>query len=341
MKTSPGEDKQVMKKQIAASLLTLLAFAAFSPGVRAEELLLGGQTVGIEIDSEGVIVSGFCAVETAEGSVSPAEDAGFALGDIIVRLDGSPVRDAEDFIGAVTKLGGREAEVGVVRAGRELELRVRPALSETRQWLMGMWLRDAVSGIGTVTFIEPESGVFGALGHSVNEENTGHPVPLRQGSICPAEIVSVSPGAPGSPGELCGSSDESAPIGSVARNTSVGIFGHLTVPAEGRRIQTGELRPGEASILATLSGHEARAYSAQIDRVYSDDGVTHALLTVTDGELTADAGGIVQGMSGSPIIQDGALVGAVTHVFVNDPRRGFAVGIYDMLSAAGVTEQAA
>ena len=283
-----------MKKQIAASLLTLLAFAAFSPGVRAEELLLGGQTVGIEIDSEGVIVSGFCAVETAEGSVSPAEDAGFALGDIIVRLDGSPV-----------------------------------------------WLRDAVSGIGTVTFIEPESGVFGALGHSVNEENTGHPVPLRQGSICPAEIVSVSPGAPGSPGELCGSSDESAPIGSVARNTSVGIFGHLTVPAEGRRIQTGELRPGEASILATLSGHEARAYSAQIDRVYSDDGVTHALLTVTDGELTADAGGIVQGMSGSPIIQDGALVGAVTHVFVNDPRRGFAVGIYDMLSAAGVTEQAA
>ena len=148
-------------------------------------------------------------------------------------------------------------------------------------------------------------------------------------------------GAPGSPGELCGSSDESAPIGSVARNTSVGIFGHLTVPAEGRRIQTGELRPGEASILATLSGREARAYSAQIDRVYSDDGVTHALLTVTDGELTADAGGIVQGMSGSPIIQDGALVGAVTHVFVNDPRRGFAVGIYDMLSAAGVTEQAA
>lgn len=330
-----------MKKQIAATGLVVLALSLLPCAAWAEELLVGGQTVGIEIASDGVIVSGFCAVETAEGSVSPAEDAGFALGDVIVQMDGAQVHDAEDLIAAVAQLGGREAQVRVLRDGKELSLRVRPALSETRQWLLGMWLRDGVSGIGTITFVEPQSGVFGALGHSVNEENTGRGVPLREGWICPAEIVSVSPGTPGAPGELCGSSDGAQHIGSVERNTAAGIFGRLSVPASGKLLKTGELRTGEASILATLSGHEVQEYSAQIDRVYSDGGQTHALLTVTDGTLTAGAGGIVQGMSGSPIIQNGAIVGAVTHVFVNDPRRGFAIGIYDMLSAAGVAEQAA
>ena len=330
-----------MKKQFAAAALWLLGFALLPCGVWAEELLVGGQTVGIEIAADGVIVSGFCAVETASGSVSPAEEAGVALGDVIVQMDEAPIHNAEDLIAAVARLGGREARARVLRGDRELSLVVRPALSETQQWLLGMWLRDGVSGIGTITFVEPSSGVYGALGHSVNEENTGRSVPLREGWICPTEIVSVSPGTPGEPGELCGSSEGAARIGSVESNTASGIFGHISIPVSGRLLKTGELRPGEASILATLSGREPREYSAQIDRVYTDSGQTHALLTVTDGALTAGAGGIVQGMSGSPIIQNGAIVGAVTHVFVNDPRRGFAIGIYDMLSAAGVAQQAA
>lgn len=330
-----------MKKQIAAALGALFVFAQLSSGAWAEELLVGGQAVGVEICTDGVIVSGFCAVETETGSVSPAEEAGFALGDLIVRMDGEEIHRAEDLIAAVARRGGGESEVEVQRGDRTQLLRVQPVLSETQQWLLGLWLRDGVSGIGTITFIDPASGLFGALGHSVNDESSGRSVPLREGWISAAEIVSVSPGVPGSPGELCGSAESAERLGSVERNTAAGIFGRYAAVPSGRLMQTGEMKVGRASIVSTLAGHEAREYAVEIDRVYSDGGQTHALLTVTDSALASSAGGIVQGMSGSPIIQDGSIVGAVTHVFVNDPRRGFAIGIYDMLDAAGICAQAA
>ena len=155
------------KKRIAAMLLCAFAFALLPCGVWAEELLVGGQTVGIEISAEGVIVSGFSRVETEEGELSPAEEAGFLPGDLIVKLNGQPIRTAEDLIGAVAQLGGDEAAVDVRRGERTAQLKVRPALSPNGQWLLGLWLRDGVSGVGTLTFVEPESGLFGALGHSV------------------------------------------------------------------------------------------------------------------------------------------------------------------------------
>ncbi|MBR0208189.1 MAG: PDZ domain-containing protein [Oscillospiraceae bacterium] len=329
-----------MKKRITAALGVLLALTMLPCAAWAEELLVGGQAVGIEICADGVIVSGFCEVQTADGPVSPAQDAGFAVGDLIVSVDGAPIRSAEDLIAAAAAIGGGEAEVEVRRGGAAQRLRVRPALSETKQWLLGLWLRDGVSGIGTITFVEPRSGLFGALGHSVNDESSGRSVPLREGWISAAEIVSVSPGVPGTPGELCGGASAER-IGSVEKNTPAGIFGHLGAVQGGRLLRPGEIKTGRASIVSTLAGHEAREYDVEIDRVYSEGGQTHALLTVTDAALSSGAGGIVQGMSGSPILQDGSIVGAVTHVFVNDPRRGFAIGIYDMLDAAGITAQAA
>ena len=341
LQKSRGRNGIMRKKRIAATLLCAFAFALLPCGVWAEELLVGGQTVGIEISAEGVIVSGFSRVETEEGELSPAEEAGFLPGDLIVKLNGQPIRTAEDLIGAVAQLGGDEAAVDVRRGEGTAQLKVRPALSPNGQWLLGLWLRDGVSGVGTLTFVEPESGLFGALGHSVNEEDSGVRVPLRSGRLWAAEIVGVSPGSPGTPGELSGSSDSTDTIGSVEKNTPAGIFGHLSALPSGQLLQTGQMRTGEACIISTLSGHEAREYAVEIDRVYTDGGETRALLTVTDSALISGAGGIVQGMSGSPIIQDGSIVGAVTHVFVNDPRRGFAIGIYDMLGAAHSEARAA
>ena len=328
-----------MKKRITAALGVLFLFVLLPCAAWAEELIVGGQAVGIEISADGVIVSGFCEVQTEDGAVCPAREAGFAVGDLIVGMDGAPIRSAEDLIAAAARLGGSEGEVEVRRGETTQRLHVRPALSETRQWLLGLWLRDGVSGIGTITFVEPSSGLFGALGHSVNDESSGRSVPLREGWISAAEIVSISPGVPGTPGELCGASAEK--IGSVERNTPAGIFGHVSAVQGGRLLRTGDIRTGRASIVSTLAGREAKEYAVEIDRVYSEDGATHALLTVTDAALSSGAGGIVQGMSGSPIIQDGSIVGAVTHVFVNDPRRGFAIGIYDMLDAAGIAARAA
>ena len=328
-----------MKKRITAALGVLFLFVLLPCAAWAEELIVGGQAVGIEISADGVIVSGFCEVQTEDGAVCPAREAGFAVGDLIVGMDGAPIRSAEDLIAAAARLGGSEGEVEVRRGETTQRLHVRPALSETRQWLLGLWLRDGVSGIGTITFVEPSSGLFGALGHSVNDESSGRSVPLREGWISAAEIVSISPGVPGTPGELCGASAEK--IGSVERNTPAGIFGHVSAVQGGRLLRTGDIRTGRASIVSTLAGREAKEYAVEIDRVYSEDGATHALLTVTDAALSSGAGGIVQGMSGSPIIQDGSIVGAVTHVFVNDPRRGVAIGIYDRLDAAGIAARAA
>ena len=306
-----------MIKRSAATLFAALCFLLLPCGVWAEELLVGGQAVGIEISADGVIVSGFSEVGTAEGSVSPAEDAGFAVGDRIVRIEDSEIHSAEDLIAAVTRLGGQEGAVTVRRAEKELELRIRPALATSGQWLLGMWLRDGVSGVGTITFVEPVSGLFGALGHSVNDESSGRIVPLREGWISAAEIVGVEPGIPGAPGELCAGSTGAEKLGRVECNTASGVFGHISGAATGRLLHTGEIRTGAASIVTTLAGHEAREYAVEIDRVYSDGGQTRALLTVTDGELVSGAGGIVQGMSGSPIIQNGSIVGAVTHVSVS------------------------
>ena len=304
-----------MKNRLAAALVFAL-FALTPGGAWAEELLVGGQAVGVEICSEGVIVSGFSEVVTAEGARSPAEEAGFAAGDVIIQIEDSAIRSAEDLIGAVARSGGQETAVSVRRGERVLELRVKPALSQSGQWLLGMWLRDGVSGVGTITFVDPASGLFGALGHGVNDESSGRRVPLREGWITEAEIVGVEPGTPGKPGELYASAGAEK-LGRVESNTAEGVFGHLNAAPSGRLLQTGEIKTGEASIVTTLAGHDAREYAVVIDRVYSEGGQTRALLTVTDSALVSGAGGIVQGMSGSPIIQDGSIVGAVTHVSVS------------------------
>ena len=183
--------------------------------------------------------------------------------------------------------------------------------------MLGLLLRDGLSGIGTLTFRDPDSGIFGALGHSINDAATGLAVPVREGSITDAQIVSVTPGAAGAPGELDGCADLGRVLGEITRNSEVGIFGLSSESFGGRCLETGELTAGPASIVSTVSGHETREYAVEINRVYREAGGTHAMLSVTDAELLARTGGIVQGMSGSPILQNGRLVGAVTHVSVS------------------------
>ncbi|MEA5151156.1 MAG: SpoIVB peptidase [Oscillospiraceae bacterium] len=330
-----------MKKAVITTLFCLFLASAFPAAAHAQELVAGGQVVGIQISTEGVMVADVAPVETAGGSVSPAADAGVCKGDFIVALDGEEIGGAGELISAVGARSGASVELTVQREDKTLRLSVQPALSSENQWMLGMWLRDGISGIGTVTFYDPSSGEFGALGHSISDADTGVVVPLRDGSISDAQIVSISKGAAGAPGELNGCADISKALGSVDRNTGHGIFGRSFTTMGGRVVETGEIRTGKASILSTIDGRETEEYSVDITRVYSDADGCHVMLTVTDSALCAKTGGIVQGMSGSPILQNGKLVGAVTHVFVNDPTRGYGVSIQDMLSAAGIEEKAA
>ena len=330
-----------MKKRILTGLASLFLLLCLTPAAHAQELLVGGQAVGIQISADGVIVAGFCPVETGDGAMHPAEDAGLKTGDLICGAGGRTVSDAASLIVALEE-GGEEISLQIRRGAQELELPVSPAVGEEGRPMLGILLRDGLSGIGTLTFCDPDSGVFGALGHSISDSETGLTVPLRDGSITEAQIVAVQPGSAGTPGELNGVSDLSRALGTVERNTEVGIFGHMSAALGDRPAEIGLITAGPASILATVEGRAPREFAVEINRVCRDSEGTHAMFTVTDPALLGRTGGIVQGMSGSPILQNGRLVGAVTHVFLSDSARGYAVSIQDMLKASGLAmDQAA
>lgn len=323
-----------MKKILLSSLFSLMLATVFTVPAFAEELIVGGHPVGIQLSTEGVLVAGVNEVETIEGTASPAEDAGIKPGDIIVSIAGEKVYDASTVVQAVENAEAGALKVDILRSGKNMELELEPAESNEGKKMLGLMLRDGMSGIGTLTFFDPDSGLYGALGHSVNDTDSKQELTIREGNITQANIVSVKPGSAGAPGELNGAADLGRVLGSIDRNTQVGIFGRMYSSPEGQLMETGAMTAGPASIISTINGNERREYSVEINRVYREAGGTHAMLTVTDPELLSKTGGIVQGMSGSPILQNGKLVGAVTHVFVNDPTRGYGIAIENMLDAA-------
>ena len=319
-------------------LSLLLALSPTAYALDAEALIPVGSTVGIRMDAGGVIVSGLSEVMTPEGARSPAGDAGIAAGDVITSLAGRETADAGAFLTAIRTMDGAPVELTVLRDGKKLSFQISPAKNTEGKYQLGLWLRDGVSGIGTVTFYDPVSGIFGALGHGISDTESGELLPVEQGSICASSVVDVVPGCAGSPGELCGQFDETAPLGSVSKNTEEGIFGVAEFAESGTPLPVAgedEVHLGPATILANVSGSAVEPYSVEISRVYRGGGDDRFLmLTVTDSALLERTGGIVQGMSGSPILQDGKLIGAVTHVLVNDPTRGYGISIQNMLNAA-------
>ena len=321
----------------------LLAAAMLVVPASAAELIPMGQAVGIEAETEGLLVTGFTEVETAEGTVSPAKDAGMQVGDVIRILDGKEIGCAEDLREALSS-AGTQAVVRFDRGGLEKRCTVHFAFSEEGTAQMGVMLRDGVTGIGTVTYCDPETGSYGALGHGINDEESGALLPIRSGTLTLADISGVKSPDEGAAGSLLGAFADGEIFGDVEENTVFGIFGNLTAAPDGQTVETlsdEEIQPGPAVIRSTVSGGEVREYDVTIDRVYRENGCTRFLLTVTDEDLLAAAGGIVQGMSGSPILQDGQLIGAVTHVLLEDSAKGYGVSIDTMLKAAEALDNAA
>ena len=319
-----------IKKIMAAITATVLCFM-LSAAALAESLVPGGGAVGIRMTTDGVVVAGISEVETSSGKRSPAADAGLKKGDVITRLGGSEIATAQDFKAARSALDGSKTTVTCERGGKQKQLNITPAQGTDGAWKLGLWLRDGISGVGTLTFYDPATGVYGALGHCISGDD-GEALPLGDGGIYGAEIVGIVQGTVGAPGQLDGKTDAAAFLGDIRINCGCGIFG--TADFDGETMETGEFETGPATIRCTLEGSQTREYGIEIKKVYSSSEGTTVMLTVTDPELIALTGGIVQGMSGSPIIQNGRLVGAVTHVFVNDPTSGYGVSIEDMLRGA-------
>lgn len=287
----------------------------------------GGVPFGIKVMSDGVMI-----VSTADGS--PAKKAGLKEGDVITSVNGTEVFTNSELSEAI-QLSEGCAEIVFERGGSEISANVEPALTDGVQKI-GAWVRDSAAGIGTLTFIDPQSKMFGGLGHSVSDATTGDAVPLRSGEISAADIYDIVKGEKGCAGELCGAILPDSDIGEVTKNTPTGIFGNFdgeicgeAIPAAFRQ----EVKTGGASILTTIDGGEPREYSIEIERINLPDllGSKGMLIRITDPELLEKTGGIVRGMSGSPIIQNGRLAGAVTHVLLSDPTRGYAVFAESML----------
>ncbi len=317
-------------------LTAVCTVAAYADGT----LIPVGETVGIQIKMKGVLVAGVTSVETAEGTVCPAQSAGLKAGDVIAAVNGQAVEDAAGFVKAVEEQGSGPVELSVLRNGRSQSVTVSPARDAGGVWRLGLWLRDGVAGVGTVTYIDPATGAFGALGHGVNDTDTGVLLPVADGDVCRAQIVDVKRGTAGAPGELAGSLDADDVLGCIESNTPCGIFGvidgRLDTVCPALPVGSPEdVQKGPATILACVAGQQIREYDVEIARTgMTGSGGRDLMVHVTDPELLQRTGGIVQGMSGSPIIQNGKLVGAVTHVLVNDPTRGYGIFIDTMLDAA-------
>ena len=340
--------KRRRKKPHWALLLLALAAALWLPLNRpaavscsasadgAGKLVPVGKAVGIKLFSHGVMVVGLENVDTGQGSRSPARESGLKVGDIITELDGESVNTIEDVSAIVSSKGEQPLRVTAVRKGQEWSTTAVPCLCEGG-YRLGAWIRDSMAGIGTVTWYDPASGTFCALGHGINDVDTTVLMPLKNGGIMSASVTAVQKGSVGAPGQLHGRFDLSRDLGSLTGNTDSGVFGQLyegEFPGEALEVARREqVRTGTASILCNVEGDEVREYSVEILRIYPSAAseTRNLMVQVTDEALLEQTGGIVQGMSGSPILQDGKLVGAVTHVYVRlcDPfmtQRPTAVG---------------
>lgn len=323
---------------LCASSLLGLGQSAAAAVLEADSLVPVGHTIGIKLFAEGVVVIGLAEVETGSGVLTPGADCGLRVGDVIEAANGQEVESSEQFA-ALLQCGGL-VKLDVSRDGKELTLAAEPVLGTDGTWRLGAWIRDSMAGIGTVTFYDPATGSFGALGHGITDTDTGLLMPLGDGSVMHASVKAVKRGSAGEPGELKGNFDLAHDLGELYANTEQGVFGSMDsgVYTEGDAVpiaRADEVHPGPAVILSNVSGEDVTAYSVEILRVLDGTGTQNLLLQVTDPALIEQTGGIVQGMSGSPILQDGKLAGAVTHVMVNEPTKGYGILIENMLAQAG------
>lgn len=318
----------------------LLMLSAANLNVFASEHMLvpGGNTIGITVSTNGLTVINTAEFSDENGILcSPAKEAGLRGGDIILKINGCEVNSVAELEKSTDK--SESLDVLYKRDGYEHTTKITPKRDLTDgKFRIGIWIKDSASGIGTMTYYDPTSGNFGALGHGICSTNEDL-IEIRGGEILKAEITSIRRGEKGAPGELIGIfGDKKDIIGNVEKNTADGVFGHTKSKKSENLVEVAErceVKEGAATILCNVESEAVREYSVKIVKINDDEESSKGMIIkITDSDLLEKTGGIVRGMSGSPILQNGKLVGAVTHVFVNDPTRGYGIFIENMLKEA-------
>ncbi len=343
MKTQKSKARSF--KNGAALILALLSMLWQGTGFAYDGTLIPiGETVGITVKSGNLRILDTTDFEGEDGNAHcPASDAGICSGDIIISINGREIASAEELEEMTDSSKGKPISVKVKRNNKEIDFSVTPIKSaDEDRYRMGLWIKDSSSGIGTLTFYNEETGEFAALGHGICDE-TDVVTDIKSGNIYETEITSIAKGEKGIPGELMAIfSENGKTLGKVHKNTNRGIFGTFSEKYEIKSPQCEmpvtsreEVEEGDATILSNIEGNKIEEYSVQIAKINKDENDDKCMIIkVTDERLLSKTGGIVRGMSGSPIIQNGRIVGAVTHVFVNDPTRGYGIFIENMLTEA-------
>ncbi|MGA8941757.1 MAG: SpoIVB peptidase [Thermoactinomyces sp.] len=317
------------------------------------KVIPGGQSIGVKLHSKGVIVVGHHRVQTGGYKVkSPAETADIRVGDYLIELNGQAVRRVQDVSNIVEKSGTKPIRVTLLRDGKR-KITTIQAVRDVKDhcYRLGLYIRDSAAGVGTLTFFDPKQHVYGALGHVVTDLDTGHPILVGDGKIVKSNVTSIQKGESGEPGEKRAIFfQENQVLGNIKQNTPFGIFGQMEKAPDNGKFDkpipialAEQVKEGPAKILTVVEGQKVEEYDIEIVHVIKQKypATKGLIIRVTDPRLLKKTGGIVQGMSGSPIIQDGKLIGAVTHVFVNDPTSGYGTFIEWMLQDAGVIQSTA
>lgn len=314
---------------------SLLAIVLMCPLISAaaedsrRSVILGGVPFGLTMYTNGVIVVN---VDTDD---SPAREAGIRENDVITKADGEEITSNEQLQEIITTSEGRDIELSVLRGKSPISVSITPEENSDGDYTAGMWIRDSTAGLGTITYFDESTRSFGALGHGICDRDTGMLLPLGSGEIVKAEMTSVVKAKKGAAGGLNGYMSDEV-IGEMTVNNGYGVYGKYNAVPDGERLPCAydsEIKPGPAYVYTTVDDTGLKRYEAEIEslNIVSNSG-QNMVVRITDSELLEKTGGIVQGMSGSPIVQDGRLIGAVTHVFINSPERGYGITIGNMLA---------
>lgn len=314
--------------------------------IESKKVFASGAPIGIKLKTNGIIIINVSGVFLEDGTkIIPAENAGLLTGDVLIKAGGKDLKNISDLTGIIKNSGGKPVDIIYRRQDIEYKTTITPIQSgEDDEYRIGVWVRDSSAGIGTLTFINHANNVYGALGHGINDIDTGSLLQVGSGTLMESNIKGIKKGIKGAPGELEGDFlNSSGIVGDIELNCEFGIFGKIDSKIKkeklGRLYSIGShsaVTLGRATILTCLNGNQVEEYEIEIQRIARNDlsSTKNMVVQITDQRLLDSTGGIVQGMSGSPIIQDGRLIGAVTHVFINDPMRGYGVFIESMLSKA-------
>lgn len=290
-----------------------------------------GNAIGMKLYTAGVLVVGMSEIEGKK----PYENSGIKEGDRIIQINQNQIDNTDDLMKAVNKSDGNNIYIKYVRDEKTITTSIKPLKNSSNEYKIGLWVRDAAAGVGTLTFYEPSSGMFATLGHGIMDIDTAELIKISNGELVTTNILSINKGTKGNPGEIRGTIEAGHTIGSISKNTKFGVFGTINKTpylntSNTNEVQVAlreEIKTGKALIICELENGKKEYYDIEIQRIFISNNKDNKsmLIKVTDKKLLEKTGGIIQGMSGAPIIQNGKFVGAVTHVLVNDPTIGYGV----------------